>query len=222
MDLWLRLKQILVTLLIMGLVLLLLYFIFIRPWVLRAGATESEVEKVLRSDKLIAKPGLNYTQAITINAPAEIVWKYLVQVGYQRAGWYNWDFINRLSADDYFYEGDKSAERIIPELQNLQLGEKIYLNPALALIVTELKENDTFLLTVEDKGKNIVSWVFKLNKINDTQTRVLVRWRSNLGNNIGLKLANLLIIEPGGVGIQQRQMLKGIKERSEVEFKTLK
>ncbi|HWP96982.1 MAG TPA: hypothetical protein VN426_09025 [Syntrophomonadaceae bacterium] len=70
------------------LILVLIYLILVRPWILHMGTTAQEVSAPLPGDGLVAQPSMKYTQAITIHAPREIVWGYLVQVGYRRVGWY--------------------------------------------------------------------------------------------------------------------------------------
>ncbi len=52
------------------------------------GATDAEVEKTLPGDEFVAQPKVNATHAITINAPVEKVWPWLVQIGQRRAGFY--------------------------------------------------------------------------------------------------------------------------------------
>ncbi len=217
MKLLVLLKRFLPLVLLMVGLAVLIYFLFIRPFILRLGVTDKELDMPLMGDELVLSPNMEYMQAITINAPKEIIWKYLIQVGYKRAGWYNLDFINRMSAKDYFYENNKSANRIIPELQNLKVGDKIYLNPSINLDVTVLKENEVMLLSVNEGDKSLVSWVFSLKEINQDTSRLFVRWKSNLGDGFTLKLMNTLFIEPASA-IQQSQMFKGIKRRAEKDY----
>lgn len=198
--------------------LVVIYFIFVRQWILRMGASDEEVKMQMPGDGLVKKPSLKYTQAIAINAPKEYVWAYLIQVGYKRAGWYNWDFINGTLLKDYFYENNRSADRIIPELQNLKQGDKIYLAPPVGLEVSELEDYGHILLTGKEDGKYVVTWSYVLKEIEKDKTRLYVRWNSDLPGGLPLRLFNLIIIEPGGVGIQQSQMLRGIKKRAEAEY----
>ncbi|MBF6299524.1 hypothetical protein IU459_18535 [Nocardia amamiensis] len=53
--------------------------------------------------------------AVTIEAPASHVWPWLVQMGYDRAGWYSWDRLDN--------GGRPSADRIHPEWQGIELGD---------------------------------------------------------------------------------------------------
>ncbi len=55
----------------------------------RAGATRAEVAQALSTDSLVPHPRQVYTRAITIHAPPEIVYGYLVQIGQERAGMYS-------------------------------------------------------------------------------------------------------------------------------------
>jgi hypothetical protein len=200
------------------LIVLIIYTGLIRPWILRMGATDQEVAALMPGDGLVSNPSMKYTQAVTIHAPREIVWAYLVQVGYRRAGWYNWDFINRMADPKYFYEGGRSANRIIPELQQLQAGDKIFLTPQLGMDVEKIQPNETLMLTGRENERYLVVWTYWLQDLGNDNTRLLVRWTSNQNEGPGLKILNFLVIEPGGAGIQQSQMLRGIKARAERDF----
>jgi hypothetical protein len=57
----------------------------------RGGATDTEVNANLPGDDVIPHPMVETTHAITIQAPAATIWKWLIQAGYRgsgRAGWY--------------------------------------------------------------------------------------------------------------------------------------
>ncbi|HEU4996156.1 MAG TPA: hypothetical protein VFT29_15170 [Gemmatimonadaceae bacterium] len=78
-------------------------------------ATRGERTRWLPGDGLILPSIGSLTHAITIKATAREIWPWLVQMGAgSRAGWYSYD---RLDND-----GVQSAERIIPELQRLEVG----------------------------------------------------------------------------------------------------
>jgi hypothetical protein len=91
-----------------------LFLRFYRPWHSRWGATGDEVMLQMPGDELIEKPTFNVTRAITIHAQPEEVWPWIVQIGYCRAGFYSYDLLDNL--------GKPSADRIIPELQNIEIG----------------------------------------------------------------------------------------------------
>jgi len=97
----------------------LFYFVY-RPWQARWGATSEEVNREMVGDEIVENPTFNATRAVTINAPAKEIWPWIVQIGYLRAGFYSYD---RLDND-----GIPSAEKLIPEFQNLKAGDVIPLD----------------------------------------------------------------------------------------------
>jgi proline iminopeptidase len=55
--------------------------------------------------------------AVTIDAPPEQVWPWLVQLGWDRAGWYSWDLLDNA--------GRPSATEVHPEWQDLAVGDQL-------------------------------------------------------------------------------------------------
>jgi proline iminopeptidase len=55
--------------------------------------------------------------AVTIDAPPAQVWRWLVQMGYGRGGWYSWDHLDNW--------GESSADRIHPEWQQIAVGDRL-------------------------------------------------------------------------------------------------
>jgi len=217
-----KFKRIFLKTVVYGLLLLIIfvsiYSLFLRDVWVNKGITKTERSMEMPGDGYVNNPDTVYEQAITINTPPEYVWSYLIQVGYKRAGWYNWDFINRYAADNYFYENNKSAERVIPELQNLNKGDKISIMPEISFLVEEIKKNDHLLLTGIEEDEYVVTWLYKLNKVQENKTRLIVKWQSDIGDGFLFDLMNYVITEPAGAGIQQWEMLKGIKQRAERDY----
>lgn len=69
----------------------LTYIRYVRPWQLTWGALPEEVSRRLPGDDLVPNPTFNATRAITIAAPPERIWPWLVQAGLTRGGWYSYD-----------------------------------------------------------------------------------------------------------------------------------
>ena len=69
----------------------------VRPWHLRWGATADEVHGAMPGDDVVPKAQFNATRAVTIDAPPERVWPWIVQLGYRRAGFYTYDLIDNAS-----------------------------------------------------------------------------------------------------------------------------
>lgn len=91
------------------------YALFVRPRMLQWGATDEEVKELYPRADLVPNGVRSATMATTIDAPPERVWPWLVQMGYGRAGWYSWDRLDNF--------GDRSAERIHPEWQDIHVGD---------------------------------------------------------------------------------------------------
>jgi hypothetical protein len=105
----------------------------------RGGATDSEVHANLPGDDVIPHPMVETTHAITIQAPAATIWKWLIQAGYRgsgRAGWYGdlWfsrplemDFL-KITVPKEMLDQDvrkRSADEILPEYQHTAVGDII-------------------------------------------------------------------------------------------------
>lgn len=91
------------------------YAAFIRPRLLHWGATDEEVNSTFPGAELVPGGSRSATMAVTIDAPPSKVWPWLVQMGYGRAGWYSWDYLDNL--------GRHSAQTLHPEWQNVKLGD---------------------------------------------------------------------------------------------------
>jgi hypothetical protein len=153
-------------------------------------------------DDLIADVA-STTRAITIAAPPEQVWPWLAQLGYGRAGWYSYDWIDN--------DGQPSADRIIPRLQALEVGDQIPMLPEMGPRVREIQPNRYFVAG-DQSGS---SWCLALYPTPDG-CRLVSRWRASWR----MTLANafwILISDPGPF-IMERKMLKGIKRRAERAF----
>ena len=89
----------------------------------RSGATKDEARLPLPGDEVVARPLWASTRAITIDAPPEQVWPWIVQMGFppHRAGWYTPHWM------DVAMWGDRprSADYIVPELQDLKVGDTV-------------------------------------------------------------------------------------------------
>src|SRR6202140_4845042 len=93
-----------------------------RRWHLRWGATPAEGAGSMPGDALLPRAQFRATRAITIDAPPESVWPWMVQVGCLRARFY--------SKDPLDTPGRPSATTIRPGLQHLQAGQWVPMSPA--------------------------------------------------------------------------------------------
>ena len=96
---------------------LAIYGAVVRPRLLTWGATRDEVSRRYAGDEVIPDPTGGAVMATTLPGPPESVWPWLVQMGGDRAGWYSWDALDN--------HGESSARRIVPEWQNLGVGDHL-------------------------------------------------------------------------------------------------
>jgi hypothetical protein len=178
---------------------LVVYRLWVQPWQHRWGATDEEVRHPMPGDNLIPDAS-GTTRAITIAARPEQVWPWLAQIGYGRAGWYSYDWIDN--------DGRPSADRIVPELQQLKVGDQILMLPEMGPRVREIQP-DRYFVAGDHEGS---SWCLALYPTAQG-CRLVSRWRADWH----MTLANafwILISDPGPF-IMERWMLKGIKARAE-------
>ena len=98
------------------------YALWVRPRLLTWGATRDEAFRAYHGDELIPDAEGSFTMATTLPAPPERVWPWLVQMGGDRAGFYSWDRLD--------HHGEPSADRIVPEWQSLQQGQRLNSEPS--------------------------------------------------------------------------------------------
>ena len=74
---------------------------------------------------------------------------------------------------NYFYEGESSATRIIPELQQLRQGDPITTSPGYELAVSHLESNHSLVHTAGgDQGDSTtILWGYHLGPTGDGRTR---------------------------------------------------
>lgn len=178
---------------------------------LQVRATSAEKALALPGDDLIPHPIGVVNHAMTIHRPPNAVWPWLAQMGSGRAGWYAYDFIDN--------GGHRSADRILPQYQNIAIGSVM---PALpqakdVFVVVRCEVNlDLVLAWQLADGKLQTTWAFALTQPVPGQTRLIVRGRVAPGYRpYGLpQWAALLIGRPAHF-IMERKQLLGLARRAE-------
>ncbi len=185
-----------------------------RPWYLRWGATDEEVTRGLPGDDLAKDSAVGSTRAVTIRAPVEDVWPWLVQIGYGRGGFYSYDglenlFVRLLRGTP----GYRSARTILPEHQRLSPGDFIPSAPPDMLGGRLAAVAGWKVLAIEpNRALVLEGWgAFVLEPRGECATRLIVRSR---GAGPWGRLAHYLFWEPAHF-VMERRMLLGIKERAE-------
>jgi hypothetical protein len=198
------------------------YDTMLRPWMQDWGATEEERVATLPGDDIIQDVMSHYTRAVTIDAPPEAVWPWLVQIGDRRAGFYSYDWIERFvfGGTVHYVERTHSATQIHPELQDVQVGDRINTGSigelAIGSPITVLEPNRAFVMG---------TWAFVLRPRPGGGTRLLVcerdaGWlrlaaprRSGILRAIG-SLIDYVVAEPLHFAMVRKMML-GLKQRAE-------
>ncbi|HET7017182.1 MAG TPA: hypothetical protein VFI65_24880 [Streptosporangiaceae bacterium] len=177
-----------------------------RQWCRQWGATAAEASQALPGDDLLADPQTVTTRAITIHAPARLIWPWLVQLGPGRGGAYTYDWIENLLGLDMH-----SADRILPQYQDLKVGDAQHLGRNGPVLRVAVLEPEGALVLRSDDGNWI--WAFALHPHGD-DTRLISRNRIAGGASPMARAATTYLMEPGSL-IMERKMLIGIKQRAE-------
>jgi hypothetical protein len=202
------------------------YLLIVRPWHLSWGATDEDVRKSLPGDELVPYPTLESTRAVTIRAPAEEVWRWLVQLGQDRGGFYSYDRLENLAGADIH-----NVERIVPEMQHLKVGDFVpmapmewgvptggftveKIEPERAIVWRQGWPEDLENLRSPSDAPGRGTWAFVLEKVDEGTTRLILRERSGHKPHMRDVVFNYLFMERQHF-IMERRMLKGIKERAE-------
>lgn len=181
------------------------YLKFIRPWHLRWGATDLEVERAMPGDGIVAGPSFDATRAVTIDASPEDIYPWIVQMGLGRAGWYSYDWVDNL--------GRQSAMVILPELQRIEEGDVIPIDPGRrhGFRVRGFVQNE-WVLWGDREGT--VTWCWGLYPIDEKSTRLVARVRVKYDWMHPSIFFNMFF-DVGDI-VMMRRCLIGIRERAEV------
>ena len=186
------------------LVFTILYFTAFRLWQLRWGATIDEVNRPMSGDDIVSNPSFNATRSVTINASAKYIFPWIVQMGINRAGWYSYDLLDNL--------GRQSAEEILPEFQNIQIGDLIPMSPdgKQGLRIKDFV-NTEWVLWWDESGNT--SWIWGIYSLDRAHSRLVTRVRVKY---IWLSLSIIfnLIIEFFDI-LMMHKCMRGIKRRAE-------
>lgn len=188
----------------------------LRNW----GATREEIDATHLGDDLVAGPVTTTTYAVTIEAPAERVWSWLVQIGQDRGGMYSYEWLENLFGLDIH-----DADQIREEWQHLAVGDAVRVVPRGKL---SMREGYAFRVALVDPPRALVlrqqppehpwdaTWAFLVHPESPDRCRLLSRSRTakaagvaGAASRVGGELIGPVIL------LMTRKMLLGIKERAE-------
>ncbi len=171
---------------------------------------------VLPGDELVPDPADMHTLGVGIEAPGELVWRWLVQIGQDRGGMYSYDWLENLLGLHIH-----SATQTREEWQQLVVGDRIRLVPkgwlgmkeGLALPVVLVEAPRTLVLREEppEVPWNAV-WSFHILVHDPSFCRLVSRSRSaHQRTSARVASAPLDVVSL----VMTRKMLLGIKVRAE-------
>ncbi len=208
------------------------YLGFARKWLTTWGATQDEHNMPLAGDDLI--PGgvhaqVNMTQAVTIDAPPEKVWPWLIQIGQDRAGFMSFEKLERLLGFGIY-----NTYRIVPQWQ-LKAGDFCRFHKSgVGMRVVDVKPDKHLVMVTDSKVRMGLepgqielmppaswkwhvawNWCFNLIGLPNGKTRVLVRGLAVWDpiNPVVDFILDFLAGVPSS--IMQMQMLKELKQLAE-------
>ena len=204
-----------------------------RSWWETWGIVDDEANRPLPGDDLVADAMSSDTRGVTIEAPPELVWPWLVQMGYGRGGWYSIDRLDMRGG---------SADRIVDEWQTLAEGDTIPTHPGGGFTVRALDPGRSLVLYADattmqpeagvDQSDVPVglaasgaflsatpsefraSWTFVLVPVGASRTRLIERVRYWGTGGSPLARPALALLGFGVFVMMQRQMV-GIRDRAE-------
>jgi hypothetical protein len=164
------------------------------------GATQEEIDSSIIGDDLCASATVLATRCITIAALPKDVFPWIRQMGFGRAGWYSYDWIDNL--------GRKSATRVHEEWQDVNTGDLVPAGPT-SFQATIVQSPQHFVLEVKN-GKKMIPWLhftlaYELRAVPEG-TRLVTRMRAHI-NVPGGGLIERFILGPGDGIMLRRQLL---------------
>jgi hypothetical protein len=208
----------------------------LNQWRSSWGVDQADVDRLLPGDDLVPAPSHAETRSIEIDAPPTSVWPWLVQMGYERAGWYSYDQLDMKG---------RRADTIVPELQSLEVGDilptfpgggfevrvvdheralAVYTDTAITTaqaaafaqrpeaVPVGLQASGAFMRTTPPDFA--ASWAFVLDPLPGDRTRLVERVRVWYGAGTALSAITGPVFGFGVFLMTRRQML-GIRDRVE-------
>jgi hypothetical protein len=180
-------------------------------WISRWGADDQEITAVLPGDELVAAGAPRTTRALTIDAPVEMVWPWLAQIGEDRGGFYSYSWLEK-AAGAHIH----NANTVHPEWQNIRVGDTVwrarrYGDRARQVVVALTPESHLVLMSPDDfrcvqRGEKASgAWTFCLRR-QIGWTRLIVR---GSGGAIGHSFFDIPHFA------MEQKMMRGIRDRAE-------
>lgn len=167
------------------------------------GATPDEIGGAVVGDDICADARTIGTRSTTIDAPPEAVFPWIRQMGFGRAGWYSYDWMDNLCR--------RSATEIHPEWQGVHAGSKIPGGPV-SFTAAVVDEPHAFVLQLGRSGGRVCFTLAYDLRAQESGTRLVTRMRMRLRFPGGF-LVERLVLGPGD-GLMVQRQLRVLKQRA--------
>ncbi len=172
----------------------------------RWGASDEEVSSLMPGDELVPRASFTATRAVTILAPPEQVWPWIVQIGYRRAGFYTYSLLDN--------GGYESADRVLPEFQRLTVGDWVPMakkvSTTTAFKVKAFSAPEWLLWEKPDS-----TWAWRLIRLDRQKTRLVTRLKQRyMWKSPAMALFTMILLEFGDFPMMRRELTR-IKARAE-------
>ncbi len=174
------------------------------------GSTPEEAARALPADDWVSKPSLIWNHAITIQAPPESIYPWLVQMGDSRAAYYSITFIENAfcaTSGDCRYV---NANQVHPEWQNPEKGAQGMIMDY--MVIQDYQPNQYVLAVASDKLPMRWSWLWYIEALDSGSSRLIVRHRIALPADAPKGIINTVF---AAGYVMERGMLLGIQARAE-------
>lgn len=168
----------------------------------------------LPGDEILPGTSYSITHETLIEAPASLVWRYLMQLGCDRAGWYSIDLLDN--------GGVPSTDFLKPEWTDRQPGDRLSATPAQDSFfeVYQVSSEKNFVIGGEsEKANGLLSpfkmtWAFVLEPVGEDAVCLLVRARMKAAPKWAEWLAGNVFYPPVH-GLMEGVQLRTIKQLAE-------
>jgi hypothetical protein len=189
----------------------------LRRWALTWGTTPDELRRAWTGDELSPEAVEISTRAITIGAPVDTVWAWLIQIGQDRAGFYSYTWL-----ENFFRCAMPRVERIVPEWQERTVGDTVWLarrdryqGEARQKVVQIVRGRVLTLASPADWGRIVRrqtshwgTWAFILVPVDANKTRLVVRSRGPEVPTFIARLFWMAVFEPAHFIMERKMMLR--------------
>jgi hypothetical protein len=201
-------KHLIAALSVIGLIGALYYFVA-RPYQLTLGATRTEIERAMPGDELDPNPHFLATRAITIRGTPEQIWPWLIQMSYNRAGFYGYDILENIGSA----RGLRSTKKIIPEFQNFHVGDEVPISAIHSMVFYAIEPNQYVVWSGEgDVERDSIAWA--LYPLNEGHTRLVSRVRFSYQLTGPISVCMVMFVDLAD-HIAVLKILQGVKGRVE-------